>query len=118
MASSLARKTQDDRRTLEEVIAAVAKKTSVSERDAMRLAKVPVNELADYLITHDQPKLTSLLKWMAESRYEPLMRKAGTVIRKIAAMNPLNQMRLKEMGLLAPTQPRVRKASQRGKTAS
>jgi hypothetical protein len=76
-----------------------------------------VADLVAYFTTHDQPKLTSLLKWLATSGHEPLTRKAATVIRKIASLNALNRMRLKEMGLLVRKPSRVRVASRRGKKA-
>ena len=99
------------------MIASILNETSVSQRDAARLGKHSVRHLVTYFTTHDQSKLTSLLKLVATSGYEPLTRRAATVIRKIASLNALNYVRLEEMGLLVRKPIKVKDASRQGKKA-
>lgn len=80
----------------------VLKETSVSQRDAKRLARTSIGALVTYFTTHDQPKLTSTLKLLASSGYDPLTRKATAAIGKIAGLNALDRLRLEGMGLVVP----------------
>ena len=68
--------------------------------DSARLAECSVDELVAYLLTHDQPKLTSKLAVLAKDTNLKIRELAFGAAKKIAASSPLNGMRMDGMGLL------------------
>jgi hypothetical protein len=53
-----------------------------------------------YLLTHDQPKLTSKLGVLAKDTNAKVRELALGAAKEIAATSPLNRMRMEGMGLL------------------
>lgn len=89
-----------DRRTIGEVMESAFKGDLIFERDAHRLAQFTAKDIATYLTSHDQPKLTSKLQALTKSGNKLLVRRALAAAKKIAAMHPLNRMRMEGMGLV------------------
>jgi hypothetical protein len=72
----------------------------MDSNDGARLAEFSTDDLVAYLLTHDQPKVTSKLAVLAKDANAKVQALALGAAEKIAAISPLNRMRMEGMGLL------------------
>jgi hypothetical protein len=98
------KKGQDvDQRSLEAVMASAFANRFIDSNDGARLAEFSTDDLVAYLLNHDQPKVTSKLAVLAkDAKVQALALGAAE---KIAAISPLNRMRMEGMGLLRKRDP-------------
>jgi hypothetical protein len=90
-----------DDRPIEAVIeSAFYRSRFLDPADSARLAACSVDELEAYLLTHDQPKLTSKLAVLAKDNNSKVRALALGAAKRIAAISPLNRLRMEGMGLL------------------
>lgn len=91
-----------DERSLDELFGEVFKEKFVVRRDADRLNHFATSDIVQYFASHDQPKLTSKLRFLMRETDNPELRqKLSEVIAQLAAMSSLNKMRLEGMGLIS-----------------
>jgi hypothetical protein len=95
------KKGQDvDRRSIEAVMSSAFANRFIDSNDGARLAEFSTDALVVYLLTHDQPKVTSKLAVLAKNANTKVQALALGAAEKIAAISPLNRMRMEGMGLL------------------
>jgi hypothetical protein len=95
------KKAQDaDERSIEAVMESAFYSRFIDSIDSARLAEFSVDDLVAYLLTHDQPKLTSKLGVLARDNNLQVRALALGAAEKIAATSPLNRKRMEGMGLL------------------
>lgn len=98
---------QTDERTIGEVMRTAFDDRFVSSRDGDRLAQFSADDLANYFLSHDQPKLTSKIRALVQTGNDTLRKKVLDAVEKVAAKSPLNRTRMDGMGLLRRKQPAV-----------
>lgn len=98
---------QTDERTIDEVMRTAFDDRFVSSRDGDRLAQFSADDLADYFLSHDRPKLTSKIRALVQTGNDTLRKKVLDAAEKVAAECALNQTRMEGMGLLRQKQPAV-----------
>jgi hypothetical protein len=96
----IAKTREVDQRSIGEVITSAYAARFISSRDSARLAEFSVDDLVAYLMTHDQPKLTTKLQTLAKEGDSKVRALALAAAKKIAAISPLNRVRMEGMGLL------------------
>jgi hypothetical protein len=89
-----------DERSLDDVMKAAFYSRFLDPADADSLAQFSVDEFADYLLAHDQPKLTSKLSVLAKDNNPKVRALARGAAEKIAATSPLSKRRMEGMSLL------------------
>ena len=100
------KKGQDvDQRSLEAVMASAFANRFIDSNDGARLAEFSTDDLVAYLLNHDQPKVTSKLAVLAQDANTKVQALALGAAEKIAAISPLNRMRMEGMGLLRKRDP-------------
>ena len=89
-----------DKRSIEAVMKSAFYSRFMDSMDGARLAEFSDDDLVEYLLAHDQPKLTSKLGVLAKDNNIRVRALAVGAAEKIAATSPLNRMRMQGMGLL------------------
>ena len=72
----------------------------IDSNDGARLAEFSVEDFVTYLLTHDQPKLTSKSGVLAKDSHSKVRALALGAAKEIAATSRLNRKRMEGMGLL------------------
>jgi hypothetical protein len=100
------KKAQDvDQRSIEAVMASAFANRFIDSNDGARLGEFSADDLVAYLLTYDQPKVTSKLAVLAKDANAKVQALALGAAEKIAAISPLNRMRMEGMGLLRKRDP-------------
>ena len=94
-----------DERPIEAVLESAFYHRIIDAIDGARLAEFSVDDLVQYLLAHDQPKLTSKLGVLAKDRNGKVRALARGAAEKIAEISPLTRRRLDGMGLLGGDEP-------------